>query len=131
MAKATGIGGVFFKSDDPKKLKEWYAEHLGISLANDFDGASFRWREKDKPEQVGQTVWSLFDSDTEYLGAKSSMVNYRVDDLDGVLAKLRAAGVKVFDHIEEAEYGRFGWAEDPEGNRFELWQPLGEEGQDT
>lgn len=119
MARATGIGGVFFRSSDPAALQAWYEEHLGIEP--DTEGyVVFRWG-----PLSGSTVWAPFPSDTEYFGSEDAafMINYRVEDLDGLLAALRTAGVRVDDRRHEDENGRFGWAEDPEGNRFELWEP--------
>jgi predicted enzyme related to lactoylglutathione lyase len=112
----TGIGGVFFRSKDPQALVAWYREHLGVEPAPDFAGQTF---------QRGPTVWALFPADTAYFGRpdQQQMVNYRVRDLDAMLAQLRAAGVPVDDDVYESEFGRFGWATDPEGNRFELWEP--------
>jgi predicted enzyme related to lactoylglutathione lyase len=116
--RVKGIGGVFFRAKDPEALGRWYADTLGIAL-EDFGGATFRWKGD------GTTVWSPFPADTEYFGTaeQQGMVNYRVSDLDAMLEQLRAAGAQVDDHVEEHEYGRFGWAVDPEGNRFELWEP--------
>jgi predicted enzyme related to lactoylglutathione lyase len=116
--RVTGIGGVFFKAKDPEALRRWYADNLGIQV-EDYGGATFRW---DGP---GTTVWSIFDGDSDYFGRASQawMVNFRVSDLDAMREQLRAAGADVDDHVEEHEYGRFGWAVDPEGNRFELWEP--------
>jgi predicted enzyme related to lactoylglutathione lyase len=114
--RVTGIGGVFFRARDPKALLDWYAEHLGVPVAG--DGYVIF-------PQSRNTVWSPFTEDTEYWpSAKQGMVNFTVDDLDAMLDQLRAAGVEVDKKIEEHEFGRFGWAVDPEGNRFELWQPL-------
>jgi predicted enzyme related to lactoylglutathione lyase len=119
MERVTGIGGVFFRARDPAALAAWYAENLGIAVDASFGGAIFRW------SAPGETVWSPFPSDTDYFGTSGQawMVNYRVRDLDSMLAQLRTAGVAVDDNVEESEFGRFGWASDPEGNRFELWQP--------
>jgi predicted enzyme related to lactoylglutathione lyase len=117
--RVEGIGGVFFRSRDPERLRDWYAEHLGLELAPDFTGTIFRAAEGDV------TVWSLFPADTDYFGSgeQQLMVNYRVADLDAMLAQLGGAGVELDDKIEEHEYGRFAWGVDPDGNRFELWQP--------
>jgi predicted enzyme related to lactoylglutathione lyase len=114
--RVVGIGGVFFRARDPEALRSWYAEHLGIKL-EEFGGAVF--------PQDGVLVWSLFPAETDYFGRpeQQQMVNYRVRDVDAMLAQLREAGVQVADEIEDGENGRFGWATDPEGNRFELWQP--------
>jgi predicted enzyme related to lactoylglutathione lyase len=124
MEKVTGIGGIFFKTKDPKALGQWYAQHLGIDV-QPWGGATFPWREADDPERSGSTHWSLFSADTKYLDPSTAtfMLNYRVADLDAMVAQLRAAGVTVDDKIEDSEYGRFGWGMDPDGNRFELWQP--------
>ena len=119
MAEAVqGIGGVFFRAGDPDALKAWYAEHLGIEM--DDYGTTFAAQEGD------QTVWAPFPADTGYFGRTEQqlMVNFRVRDLEAMLAQLRASGIDVDPHVEEHEYGRFGWATDPEGNRFELWQPV-------
>jgi predicted enzyme related to lactoylglutathione lyase len=118
MERVTGIGGVFQRPRDAAALREWYASHLGIEIA-DYGGATFQW------SAGGSTTWAIFDADTDYFGRPEQrfMINFRVVDLDAMLAQLRAAGVEVEDHIEESEYGRFGWATDPEGTRLELWQP--------
>jgi predicted enzyme related to lactoylglutathione lyase len=117
--RADGIGGVFFRSTDPRALAAWYAEHLGIDV-EDWGGSVFQATEG------AVTVWSPFAADTDYWPAeKQAMMNYRVRDLDAMLAQLRDAGVEVDERVEETEQGRFGWAFDPEGNRFELWQPPG------
>ena len=125
MERVTGIGGVFFKTQDSKRLLAWYAEHLGVPVEESFPGAVFKWREADDPDRPGQTIWSLFPASTTYFGTGTApfMLNYRVADLDRMLAQLRAAGVAVDEKTEASEFGKFGWATDPEGNRFELWQP--------
>ncbi len=114
--RVLGIGGVFFRSDRPDELARWYAEHLGIDLAADFTGKVFVADDGD------ETVWSVFPSATTYFD-RELMVNYRVRDLDAMLEQLRRAGATVDDRVEELEFGRFGWASDPDGNRFELWEP--------
>ena len=124
MAKVLGIGGIFFRSQDPERLNAWYGQHLG--LRQDQAGpVCFQWRHADSPDRTGMTVWSLFPKETGYFGPTNPafMINYVVDDLDGMLADLRAAGAQVDDRREDSEYGRFGWVTDPEGNRIELWQP--------
>jgi catechol 2,3-dioxygenase-like lactoylglutathione lyase family enzyme len=124
MKRVTGIGGVFFKSKDPKALGAWYKTHLGIEVEA-WGGAAFRWRGADNPEGVGTTVWSPFSADTTYFAPSTApfMINYRVEDLHAVLAALRAEGVEVEAKVEESEYGKFGWVMDPDGNKLELWQP--------
>ena len=123
--RVTGLGGVFFKAHDPKRLVEWYSEHLGLLPHAEFTGVVFEWREQDDPEKPGSTVWGAFPENTDYFAPSSApfMINYRVADLDRLLAQLRAEGVAVDDRIEETAEGRFGWISDPEGNRIELWQP--------
>lgn len=133
MARVTGIGGVFLRARDPKALADWYAQHLGIQLS-DYGGATFFWTEAGQPGEspaaAGMTTWSLFPADTAYFGPgkdgtpQAAMVNYRVDDLDALLAQLAAANVPIDPHREDCDYGRFAWITDPEGNRLELWQPL-------
>ncbi len=116
--RATGIGGVFVRSPRPEALRAWYAEHLGLEL-QEFGGAVVR-------ASGGETLtWAVFAGDTDYFGSREQqvMVNYRVPDLDAMLEQLRAAGASVEEHVEDHEYGRFGWATDPDGNRFELWEP--------
>jgi predicted enzyme related to lactoylglutathione lyase len=117
--RVTGIGGVFRRTADPAALAAWYGRHLGLDIDTSYQGTSF----DDEPGRYA--VWAAFPADTDYFGesGQAFMVNYRVTDLDAMLAQLRADGVRVVDRIEDAEYGRFGWAYDPEGNRFELWQP--------
>ena len=128
MARVTGIGGIFLRARDTKSLSAWYAKHLGIQLS-DYGGATFLWTDE-VPPTTGSTIWSLFPEDTPYFGkgnekgSQQAMVNYRVDDLDALLAQLAAANVTIDPHREDADYGRFAWITDPEGNRIELWQPL-------
>lgn len=124
MARVTGIGGVFLKCrGDRAALAEWYQKHLGMQLES-FGGVIFRWPD-DTAKDRGVTVWHLAGKDSKWFSPSESsfMINYRVDDLDGLLRQLRAAGVWVDEKVEDTEYGKFGWAADPEGTRFELWQP--------
>ena len=128
MARVTGIGGVFLRARDPKSLNAWYSQHLGIQLS-DYGGATFLWTDE-VPPTTGQTIWSTFPEDTKYFGPGNEkgqqqfMINYRVDDLDQLLTQLAAANIPIDPHREDADYGRFAWITDPEGNRVELWQPL-------
>ena len=124
MKRVTGIGGVFFKSKDPKALGAWYKAHLGIEV-EEWGGAAFRWKGTENPEGVGITVWSPFSAETNYFAPSTApfMINYRVEDLHALLAALRSEGVQVEDKVEESEHGKFGWAIDPDGNKLELWQP--------
>ena len=125
MKHVTGIGGIFFKSENPEKLYQWYEKHLGIKRASDGSGAVFEWRDGRDPEKSGMTVWSIFPHDTKYFGSSNSafMINYLVDDLDGLLKTLQEEGVEIDPHREDYEYGRFAWITDPAGNRIELWEP--------
>jgi predicted enzyme related to lactoylglutathione lyase len=115
-----GIGGVFLRARDPAALAAWYRANLGIAIEE--EGGTYATL---AAAEGDQTVWATFTADTDYFGRRDqqAMVNYRVRDLDAMLAQLRQAGAEVDDRIEEQPYGRFGWAADPEGNRFELWQP--------
>ena len=121
MERVTGIGGVFFRARDAEALRRWYVEHLGVPLLDDghvvFQDANATY------------VWGPFREDTDYWPAeKQGMVNFTVSDLDAMREQLRAAGVEVDERVEGLEgVGRFGWAVDPEGNRFELWEPIAEE----
>lgn len=120
MEKVLGIGGVFFKARDPKALAAWYSEHLGLPVERDQTYGAFV-----SAAAGEQAVWSTFPADTTYFGSGSTpfMFNYRVGNLDAMLAQLRAAGARVDKKVEDYGFGRFGWATDPEGNRFELWEP--------
>ena len=116
----TGIGGVFLRGRDPDALRAWYADNLGIAV-EEWGGFPFQ------AESGDTTVWSIFAGDTDYWPrGQQAMVNYRVRDLDAMLAQLRAAGGWVADRVDDSEFGKFSWAADPEGNRFELWQPPAE-----
>jgi predicted enzyme related to lactoylglutathione lyase len=124
MAKATGLGGVFLRARDPKKLTAWYAEHLRLPV-KDWGGVVFVWDECAAPEGHGATVWSLFPADTEYFGEgeQETMLNFRVDDLDALLEELAKKGVWVDPKRQDEANGRFAWIRDGEGNRVELWEP--------
>jgi catechol 2,3-dioxygenase-like lactoylglutathione lyase family enzyme len=118
MAKATGVGGVFLKAKDPKALKAWYVEHLGVPEA--YGAMSF-----EGPEAQGITMFTFFPETTGHFGGgeQRAMVNFRVDSMDELLAKLEAAGVRIDPRPEDESYGKFAWIWDPEGNRIELWEP--------
>jgi predicted enzyme related to lactoylglutathione lyase len=116
MERVLGIGGHFMRANDPAGLGAWYRDCLGLN-ADEFGV----WR-----QDPGVTVFATFESDTEYFGSRDQpiMLNFRVRNLDAMLAQLRAAGADVADHVQQMEgVGRFGWVTDPEGNRVELWQP--------
>ena len=123
MQRVTGIGGVFFKADDPESMYQWYEKHLGIKREHGYVG--FKWRGDADPEEHGITTWSIFKRDSKYFDPSTAplMLNYRVDDLDGLLEALKAEGVRIDPKREDADYGRFAWIFDPEGNKIELWEP--------
>lgn len=122
--RVLGVGGVFFRSPDPKRLGDWYRDALGLAIESwgDTQGSSFA--PADMPRNAF-TVWSAFAADTEYFGNASQafMINLVVDDLDKALARVLAAGAEVVPEREEHDFGRFGWFVDPDGNRVELWEP--------
>ena len=124
MQRVQGIGGVFFRNQgDKDALIAWYRDHLGIPVTS-WGGFNFRWRDMDGAEDAS-TTWSVFDADSEYFGRSDQqfMINFRVSDLDAMLAQLRALGDDVADDVQDTEYGKFGWVTDPQGNRIELWEP--------
>ncbi len=124
MARVTGVGGIFFKTrGDRAALAAWYRQHLGMPL-EDWGGAILRWSE-DRAGDGGVTVWHVADRDSKWFAPSDSsfMVNYRVDDLDGLLAQLREAGVQVVGGPDADDNGKFAWILDPDGNKVELWQP--------
>ncbi|MCW8876854.1 MAG: VOC family protein [Kangiellaceae bacterium] len=121
MAKVVGLGGVFFKSEDPQKLADWYQQWLQMDLTFP-NGATFT------PEAVprnGYQVWGPFAKDTEYFNPSKQdfMINLMVDDLDAMLEQLKPSGCQIMDDTEKSEFGYFGWFIDPDGNKVELWQP--------
>ena len=125
MPKVIGIGGVFFKSKNGKKLGAWYRKHLGVDV-QDWGGAVFQWEETPPSAHQRSTLWTPFAADTKHFAPSREpyMINFIVDDLEALVKKLRKARVKIDKKgVEASEYGRFAWAMDPEGNRFELWEP--------
>jgi predicted enzyme related to lactoylglutathione lyase len=126
MKRVTGLGGVFFKCNDPEKMKEWYRAHLGIE--SDKYGGMFHWRDPETPEKTCTTAWNPFPDSTKYFqpSGKPFMLNYRVENLKALFDELRKEGVTVVGEIEEYDYGKFGWIMDPEGNKIELWEPIDE-----
>lgn len=120
--RVTGIGGIFFKSDNPKALKDWYNKHLGLNT--DEYGCTFWW--KDKNDNEASTQWSPFAADTDYFepSQKQFMQNFRVHNLDNLFEKLKQEGVTIVGEPQAYDYGKFGWILDPEGNKIELWEPI-------
>ena len=127
MKKVTGIGGVFFKSDNPKAMNEWYAKNLGFPVSA--YGTTFDWRHDDDPSKKGSTTWSAFPQDTKYFNPseKPFMINYRVENLVALVAELEKDKVTIVDEIAEYDYGKFVHILDPEGNIIELWEPKDDE----
>lgn len=122
--KVTGIGGIFFFSDYPEKTKAWYAENLGLKV-NQW-GSSFEFRNAKRPEEINYLQWSPFKAGSDYFdpSEKEFMINYRVQNIEGLITKLKANGVTVLDSIETYEYGKFVHIMDEEGNKIELWEPV-------
>lgn len=125
MQKVIGVGGVFFKAKDPQKLMEWYDQNLGIKF--NYGYFEFKWVDEPGNKAPGSTTFAIFKEDAKDFNPseKPFMINLRVADLRGLLAELREKSITVGDDkdIEEADYGRFGWVMDPEGNKLQLWEP--------
>lgn len=123
MKKVTGIGGIFFKCKDPKKMNEWYKTHLGLDT-NDY-GATFEWKQVAESNKNGVTQWSPFAETTQYFepSLREFMINYTVADLAALVAQLKKEGVTLVDEIQDSEYGKFVHILDLEGNKVELWEP--------
>ena len=124
MKRVTGIGGIFIKSADTKRLREWYQKHLGIDIA-EWGGTSFQWTGAHNPSGQGSTAWSLFEASSNYFepSAAPFMVNYRVENVHALVAELRKEGCQVIGNVDESEFGKFGWVLDADGNKVELWEP--------
>ena len=122
--KVTGIGRIFFRSKNPREVREWYEKNLGLAV-NDF-GSPFEFRNANNPEEINYLNWSPFDEDTDYFdpSKKEFMINYRVQNIEGLVDKLKKNGVTVVDEITEYEYGKFVHIMDSEGNKIELWEPI-------
>ncbi|MBN8727748.1 MAG: VOC family protein [Xanthomonadales bacterium] len=122
MKRVTGIGGIFFKSPDPRRLGAWYRDHLGLDV-QDWSGAVFQWG--GPGGEPGMTIWSVFAQDATKMEPSSApfMINFRVDDLDALLDALRTEGCHVLDETESSSFGKFAWVIDPDGNKVELWEP--------
>jgi predicted enzyme related to lactoylglutathione lyase len=124
MKKVTGIGGVFFKCKDPKKITEWYQKHLGLNT-NPY-GATFEWYEGADSTKKAQTQWTPFAETTKYFepSTKDFMINYRVENLEALVEELKKNGVTIVDTIETYDYGKFIHILDAEGNKIQLWEPI-------
>lgn len=124
--RVTGVGGIFFKSKNPKDLTKWYGEHLGLNV-NEY-GSMFEFRQGAHPDKKGYLQWSAFDEKTKYMepSEKQFMINYRVENIEELVKVLKEEGVEVVDEIASYEYGKFVHIMDPEGNKIELWEPIDE-----
>lgn len=122
--KVTGIGGIFFKSKNPAAVREWYGENLGLAI-NDF-GSPFEFRNANRPDEINYLNWNPFEEDTKYFdpSEKEFMINYRVQNIEGLVKKLKKNGVTIVDEIIEYDYGKFVHVMDLEGNNMELWEPI-------
>lgn len=122
--KVTGVGGIFFKSQQPKETKEWYSKHLGLSINE--HGSAFEYRNANTPEEINYLIWSPFTMDTDYFNPseKDFMINYRVQNIVALVNQLKQNGVEVLDEIQEYDYGKFVHILDLEGNKIELWEPV-------
>lgn len=122
--KATGIGGIFFFSDNPQETKEWYAKNLGLEI-NEWGTVSFEYRDVHKSDQVIPLQWNPFKKGDKYFSPskKDFMINYRVQNIEGLVNKLKENGVTILDDIATYDYGKFVHIMDTEGNKIELWEP--------
>lgn len=122
--RVTGIGGIFFKSKDPEKSRQWYGSNLGLQI-NEY-GSVFEFREGAHPDRIGYLQWSPFSEKTKYFdpSEKDFMINYRVENIEELVEDLKNNGVVIVDSIETYEYGKFIHIMDPENNKIELWEPV-------
>jgi len=122
--KVTGIGGIFFYSDNVQGTKDWYTKNLGIEI-NDWGSSSFEFRNVNKPEEVGSLQWCPFKKESDHFAPskKEFMINYRVQNLEGLLTKLKENGVTILDDVASYDFGKFVHIMDAEGNKIELWEP--------
>lgn len=122
--KVTGIGGIFFLSDNPSAIKRWYGENLGLAI--DDYGSVFEFRNANKPGEVNYLRWGAFPLSTNYFdpSEKKFMINYRVQNIEGLVRKLRQSGATILDTIATYDYGKFVHLMDPDGNKIELWEPV-------
>lgn len=122
--KVTGIGGIFFKTKNPQSTKEWYNKNLGLAI--DDYGSPFEFRNANNPDEINYLMWSPFSNDTEYFkpSEKEFMINYRVQNIEGLVERLKKNGVTVIDEIETFDYGKFVHIMDSDGNKIELWEPV-------
>jgi predicted enzyme related to lactoylglutathione lyase len=124
MKRVTGIGGIFFQARDPTALRAWYQKHLGVDVQA-WGGAAFTWTDAEGKPTGGTTIWSIGEATSGHFAPSTApfMVNYRVADLQALVAALKAEGCQVLEKTEDSEYGKFAWVMDPEGHKVELWEP--------
>jgi len=122
--KVTGIGGIFFMSENLKETKEWYTKNLGIEI-NDWGSSGFESRNINKPDEVNSLQWKPFKKGDDYFSPskKEFMINYQVQNIEGLVKKLEANGVTILDSLATYDYGKFIHIMDAEGNKIELWEP--------
>lgn len=122
--RVTGIGGIFFKTSNPDSTKNWYATHLGLNVSP--YGCSFEFRNGNRPDEINYLEWSPFTDSTKYFkpSSKDFMINYRVQNLEGLVRKFKENGVQITDTMQSYEYGKFIHIMDPDGNKIELWEPV-------
>jgi len=122
--KVTGIGGIFFFSDNPQKTKDWYAKNLGFEI-NEWGSSGFEFRDINNPEEIGSLQWTPFEKGSDYFAPskKDFMINYRVQNIEGLVNNLKENGVTILDSIETYDFGKFIHIMDAEGNKIELWEP--------
>lgn len=122
--KVTGIGGIFFRSKDPKESREWYKNNLGLAITE--YGSSFEFRNANRPDEINYLSWSPFAEDTDYFNPseKEFMINYRVQNIEALVKNLKSNSVTVVDEIVEYDYGKFVHIMDNDGNKIELWEPI-------
>jgi predicted enzyme related to lactoylglutathione lyase len=122
--KVTGIGGIFFFSDKPEETRDWYAKNLGLKV-NQW-GSSFEFRNANRPDEINYLQWSPFEKGSDYFAPskKEFMINYRVQNIEGLIEQLKKNGVNILDEIETFDYGKFVHIMDAEGNKIELWEPI-------
>ncbi|MBR9920125.1 MAG: VOC family protein [Bacteroidetes bacterium] len=122
--KVTGIGGIFFGTADPEAMRNWYGDNLGLAI--DDYGSPFEFRNANNPDEVNYLRWGPFEAGSNYFdpSEKEFMINYRVQNIEGLVRNLRASGVNVLDSIQSFDYGKFVHIMDPDGNKIELWEPI-------
>ena len=122
--KVTGIGGIFFFTENLQDTKDWYAKNLGFEI-NDWGSSGFEFRNINKPEEIGSLQWTPFEKGSDYFAPskKDFMINYRVQNIEGLVNNLKENGVTILDSIETYDFGKFIHIMDAEGNKIELWEP--------